>query len=177
MNRLFWTTDLFISNFIKCGYKNLITSKSGKVFVMIKHIFNFYNVLWIYKNSGFFYLKDVRLSVCLLNWVCWLYYAVLYPYFFIFWFWKTCFEIYKIFIKMSLRLHCLVCIVLLMLILHMCFILLHNSPLRVPLVLHSSLSAINFAIPIFFFIMFAWYLCPSLHFQLLCFIPLNFCFR
>lgn len=78
---------------------------------------------------------------------------------------------------MSLRLHCLVCIVLLMLILHMCFILLHNSPLRVPLVLHSSLSAINFAIPIFFFIMFAWYLCPSLHFQLLCFIPLNFCFR
>lgn len=85
----------------------------------------------------------------------------------VFSFWKTCFEIYKTFIKLSLPLHCLVYIGFLMLILHMCLILLHNNPLRVPFALHSSLSAINFPIPIFFVIMFVWYLCPSFHFQLL----------
>lgn len=105
---------------------------------MIKHIINFIMVHWVYIE--FFLLEGYKMILFLLNYVHCINSTIIFCILYLIL--KKCFEIYNIFVKLSLHLHCLVHIGLLMLILHRCFILLHNIPLTVPSTLNFSLTAI-----------------------------------
>lgn len=125
---------LLISNFIECGYKNLLFLNLVKLSLWSSTQSTFIMFFWVYENFLCFLFEGLTMIYISIK-LCWLYYSFIFCHFFCILdlILKKCFEIYNIFIKLPLNLHCLVHIGLPTLILHMCFILFHSVVLLVPL--------------------------------------------